>query len=45
MATMLIGAVIASMAGLLLPPVLKIATLDRRRAADLRATGPTFAPE
>lgn len=45
MAAMLVCAVIASMAGLLLPPVLKIAALDRRNAADLRPSGPAFAPE
>lgn len=45
MATILICAVIASMAGLLLPPMLKIATLKREDASDLRASGPAFAPE
>ncbi|HZH09754.1 MAG TPA: hypothetical protein VEZ24_05245 [Microvirga sp.] len=45
MATMLVCAVIASMAGLLLPPVLKIAALDRRDADDLKSSGPAFAPE
>lgn len=45
MATLLICAVIASMAGLIIPPTFKIMSLDRNARMELRRGGTAFAPE
>ncbi len=45
MTVMLVGAVIASMAGLLVPPVLNIALLRRRNSAGFGSSRPAFAPD
>lgn len=45
MAALLTFAVIASMAGLIVPPVLRIMTLDRDGRMELKGAAVAFAPE
>jgi hypothetical protein len=45
MAALLVLAVVASMAGLILPPLMKIMRLDRKARMELKPFGPAFAPE
>ncbi len=45
MTALLTFAVIASMAALIVPPVLKVLTLDREARMELKGNGIAFAPE
>ncbi|MEZ0170647.1 hypothetical protein AB8841_18655 [Microvirga sp. TS319] len=45
MATLLTCAVIASMAGLIVPPTFKIMSMDRNGRMELRGGRTAFAPE
>jgi len=45
MAVLLVCAVVVSMAGLIVPPALRIMTLDRRARMELKSVGAAFAPE
>jgi len=45
MAVLLTCAVVASMAGLIVPPVLRIMTLDPKARMELKSVGAAFAPE